>query len=1032
MKCPKCSLDNPEGSRFCAECGASLQTSRGQEASFQTETLRTPLKELATGATFAGRYQVIEELGKGGMGKVYKVFDTKIKEKVALKLIKPEIASDYEVIERFSSELRLARKIRHKNVCGMFDLGEAEGAHFITMEYVSGEDLKTMIRMTGTIAIGAVLSIGKQVCAGLAEAHNLGVVHRDLKPQNIMIDRGGNVKIMDFGIARSLREKGITAASMMIGTPEYMSPEQAEAKEVDQRSDIYSLGIILYEMAAGRVPFEGETPLSIAMKHKAETPKDPKQFNPNIPGDLSAVIMKCLEKDKARRYQNAAEVGSELEKIEKGIPTTERVVPERKTLTSREITVKFTIKKLAVPALVLVALAVIAVVLLKVFPGRRVLPAPSGKPSLAILYFENISGDKTLDAWKTGLSELLITKLSQSKFIRVLDANTIYGILRRLNLAEARKYTNEDLVKVANEGGASYTLSGSLMKAGDKIIINLTLQKPQASEVISPLNLECQNEAEIIQKVDEVATKIKSDLNLTSEQIAGDADKEAGKITTSSPESFKYYSEARINHLNIEYKNAIALYEKAVALDPEFAMAYRGLSSAYSNLGYRSKCLEHIRKAFELKGRVSDREAYIIEGQYYYDLGERTYNKAIEALNKLLTIYPDDNIGNSYLSMIYSSIEDWDKAQGQNEVTLRIRKDLLNYRNLGNIYQIKGLYDKAQQVFEDYQKNIADNARVHLYLGQNYLYQGKYEPALQEADKAFLLSPDFIQAITFKGDILSLTGKFLEAEKEYLKILELGDKRIHLNARVRLAMLYLTEGRFGKAKEQAGLAMGLADELDEKSLKALAQVYSGYLNLRSGKIEKALEEVQAAVKVYVELEDLANQRAFLCWEGIAYLEMGSVVQAQKVAAELKSFIQDSLNKKAWRYYYLLEGMIELGQNYFSKAIENFNQAIVLVSCQSGIPDEQAMFFGPLADAYYQAGDLKKAQQEYEKIISLSAGRAAYGDIYAKSFYKLGKITEEQGDKVKAREYYQKFLDLWKEADPGIPEVDDAKKRLSGL
>jgi serine/threonine protein kinase len=287
------------------------------------------------------------------MGRVYKVLDTKINEKIALKLIKAEVASDRETIERFSNELKLARKIRHKNVCGMFDIGEAEGAHFITMEYVSGEDLKTMIRMSTGLTMGTVLTIGKQVCQGLAEAHSLGVVHWDLKPQNIMIDRGGNAKIMDFGIARSVREKGITGAGVMIGTPEYMSPEQTEAKDVDQRSDIYSLGIILYEMATGRVPFEGETALSVAIKHKTEIPKDPKSLNTHIPGDLDRLILKCLEKGRAARYQTAGDVETELEKIEKGIPTTERVAPERKTLTSKQITVQFEPKRIIKPAAIL-------------------------------------------------------------------------------------------------------------------------------------------------------------------------------------------------------------------------------------------------------------------------------------------------------------------------------------------------------------------------------------------------------------------------------------------------------------------------------------------------------------------------------------------------------------------------------------------------------------------------------------------------------------------------------------------------------
>ena len=215
---------------------------------------------------------MIEELGKGGLGRVYKVFDKKIKEKVALKLLRPEISSDEETVERFSNELKYARKIIHKNVCRMFDLGEEAGTHYITMEYVSGEDLKSMIRMMGRLSPGQAVSITRQVCEGLEEAHKLGVVHRDLKPQNIMIDREGNARIMDFGIARSLKAKGITDGGIIIGTPEYMSPEQVDGKEIDQRADIYALGVILYEMLTGKVPFEGDAPLSIAVKHKTEMP----------------------------------------------------------------------------------------------------------------------------------------------------------------------------------------------------------------------------------------------------------------------------------------------------------------------------------------------------------------------------------------------------------------------------------------------------------------------------------------------------------------------------------------------------------------------------------------------------------------------------------------------------------------------------------------------------------------------------------------------------------------------------------------
>ena len=266
VECPKCQTKNPDTLKFCGECGTPLPDAK---KAVHTKTIETPTEELTRGSTFAGRYEIIEELGKGGMGKVYRVEDTKAKEEIALKMIKPEIAADKKTIERFRSELTTARKISHRNVCRMFDLGEDEDTHFITMEYVPGEDLKSLIRRV-RLDIGTSIKIAKQVCEGLSEAHRLGVVHRDLKPSNIMIDKEGNARIMDFGIARSLSTKGITGAGVMIGTPEYMSPEQAEAKAIDQRTDIYSLGVILYEMVTGQLPFEGDTPLAVAMKHKGE------------------------------------------------------------------------------------------------------------------------------------------------------------------------------------------------------------------------------------------------------------------------------------------------------------------------------------------------------------------------------------------------------------------------------------------------------------------------------------------------------------------------------------------------------------------------------------------------------------------------------------------------------------------------------------------------------------------------------------------------------------------------------------------
>jgi serine/threonine protein kinase len=326
MRCPHCSADNRDDSRFCHQCATPLPTPVPGTPPPDSPTLIAAFENLTRGTLFAGRYEIIEELGKGGMGSVYKAFDQKLQEVVALKIIRPELGFNAAAVERFKTELKNARKIAHRHVCRLYDLGEAGLVQFISMEYVEGEDLKKFIRRAGPIGAGRAVAIARQVAEGLAEAHRMGVIHRDLKPQNIMVDRDGRARIMDFGLSRFLESEGMTGTGVMLGTPEYMSPEQVELRDIDARSDLYAMGVILFEMVTGHVPFEGQTPLAVAIKHKSEPPPDARETNPLVPEPLVRIIYRCLEKDPGKRFQSADELAEALAALEKDMPSIVREI----------------------------------------------------------------------------------------------------------------------------------------------------------------------------------------------------------------------------------------------------------------------------------------------------------------------------------------------------------------------------------------------------------------------------------------------------------------------------------------------------------------------------------------------------------------------------------------------------------------------------------------------------------------------------------------------------------------------------------
>ena len=644
-KCSKCNAENPETLKFCGECGTRLIPSESPQP-YPTETLESSSVELCRGAVFAGRYEVLDELGSGGMGKVYRVYDRKLQEEVALKVIRPEIAADRKTIERFKNELKVARKIAHSNVCRMYDLGEDNGLYFIAMEYVAGEDLKSFVRRSGHLTSGKAVAIAKQVCEGLAEAHRFGVVHRDLKSSNIMIDREGNARIMDFGIARTFESKEITGLGIIIGTAEYMSPEQARGQKVDQRTDLYSLGIILYEMVTGRLPFEDEITLNILRKHEIEQPRPPKGLNPEIPDSLNRLILKCLEKPTERRYQTAGDLIRDLNAVQ----TTSVKVPKTRARTQQRTIAPAPRpwgRRILVSGIILVALASMAYLLFH--PGsprakpktkireERIVGVAAPKNLIAVLPFEVISLDSRYQNLGKGLADGVRTYLS-------IAGLSVFSQKSSEELKESSQ-RSEEMHKFQVE---KY-LEGTARLEKETMSVTVNLIDAATEAIIWARRYDWKLEGGLGVIVDEisldVARQVRPPLEqdqLQAVQKRGTSNLDAVIAMYAGNEAEKKYRESEREE---DYAEALRAYEKAISLDPDYCLAFINLGSLYEArfvVTGETVDLQAIVRAYQKAHELDPSVPQVHEGLGWAYFHQGQFDRAYASFKKALDLDAND------------------------------------------------------------------------------------------------------------------------------------------------------------------------------------------------------------------------------------------------------------------------------------------------------------------------------------------------------------------------------------------------------
>lgn len=686
-------------------------------------------------------------------------------------------------------------------------------------------------------------------------------------------------------------------------------------------------------------------------------------------------------------------------------------------------------KILSISAFTFLCVVIITLIILFFFRKNEAIPLPSSKLSVVVMPFSNNTGEIDLGHLSLGLSVMLTTDLSQSRYVSVVREDRLFSTLLDLGLLNAQSFSSKDLREMALELDASHIIQGSYIKIGETFRIDVDVIETQSMKSVGTSKVE-DFETSLSLLIDELTKKIKSYLNLTDEAFAHDIDERVGKVTTDHPQAYRLYIEGRNFHNRDEYKKSITSMEKALEIDPEFALALRSISESYNNLGLLSKSREYAERALEFSDRITDRDRYHFE-LLFHSSSEKTWDKAISAGLKLIQDYPDDLRGND-LANLYFMLEQWDKAIEQYQVFVQNQEiSYFPYRGIASAYEAKGIYNKALEILKNYLHDISEYYSIRWLLAFSYLCQGSYDLAHKEAEKLESWNSDI------KGYIYHCSNELDKAEREYLNMLDSRINRDVASASRLLGSLYLLQGRYNDAENQLLQGVVFANDIEELSWKHEIHSELVYFYLVSGNLDKALEESKVALNLAVEAESMRRQIESLHLLGLIYVNMKLLDEAQQTAERLGSLIENGLNRKLMRYYYHLIGQIELEKKALSKAIGNFKKAIAHLPFQHyewhfRLPMAHALFFEALATAYYRSGDFELALEEYEQVTQLTIGKLWYGDKYRNALFMLGKIFDQTGQREEAIKQYEKFIKILENADSDNPRVIEAQKRISAL
>jgi eukaryotic-like serine/threonine-protein kinase len=985
---------------------------------------------LAAGQLLSQRYEVLSLLGEGGMGAVYKARDVELSRTVALKVIRPDLARNRAILDRFKQELILATQVTHRNVVRIYDLGEAEGIRFITMEYVEGEDLATILHKRGKLPPREAVALIEQVCRALEAAHNVGVIHRDLKPQNIMWETGsGRILVMDFGLAKTLEGERMTQTGAMVGTMEYMSPEQALAGHLDQRSDIFSLGLIFYELLTGQTPFRADSALASLIKRTQERVVPVSELDKSVPPELSQIVSRALERDVALRYQNASELLADLELWsgtgKSGIiaarlkPGPRRWADENKRLIAGAA---------SLVVLLLVSLAYFLtrpkpVAILEVKQGVPVVPARS----LAILPFRNSSGDAKDDWIGSSVADMLSTDIGQSAHLHTVPTDRLHQVLTDLRVGPETAIDPDTLRRVAQFSNADVLVSGQYARFGDQIVIDATIRDLVHDQTV-PVKAQALIK-DLPTAIDSLADSVRKNLSLSA-NVVEELKAQSFKPNSTSVEALREYDAGSALMRAGKYVDALKHLQAATNDDPQFALAFSRLADAQSELGFQSDAEQSSSRATDLahNQKLPLAETYLINASNARIMKDN--KKALEAYENLLKSSPGDVDVQYELGDLYLQNGEYDKARA--EFTGVLKSDPKNIKALWRLGVVDNLTGNPQAALDSLTRgsslaiqvdNQEQQALILLSMGISYRLLNKPEEALRNYQDSVAINEKIGQkrgvaaALNEMGGVQRTSGNpdaALASHNKALALLrDIGMKDETANTLTNLGAVYQDLGKYDQALEVYKQALQIQRETGDQSYESQCLDNIAGVYLAMGDTDNAFTYSQQALQLREKLGvpgDIADTLESL---SEAYTATGQYDQAMTElmrALELSRKVGDS-GRIALVSHQI--GLVLGYQGRFGASVKSLQDAVNAFRAQGENGENMAGFLSDLSGALARAGkggessstldQAQKIQQALKNESLLAAILNTRGDVdFYRGEYKSAEQSYQSALRIASR------------------------------